>query len=125
MKHKTLAFILLTIILICTIITAISYLKKDGSIATISVDGEIVYEISINSVNTPYEIPVEKDGKHNVILVENGKISMKSANCPDKLCVRQGSISSTAYPIVCLPNKVIIKIEGDVPLDEVPDAISR
>lgn len=125
MKHKTITFILLIIISVCLVITTAAYLKCDGNIATISVDGEVIYEIPINSVSTSYEIPIVQNGHSNVVLVENGKISMKSANCPDGLCVRQGSISSTAYPIVCLPNKVIIKIEGDISANEEPDAISR
>ncbi|MBQ3573456.1 MAG: NusG domain II-containing protein [Clostridia bacterium] len=125
MKHKTIILILSSIVLICALITTAAYLKNDGNIATISVDGEVIYKIPINSVSTPYEIPIENGGHSNVVLVENGKISMKSADCPDGLCVKQGSISITAYPIVCLPNKVIIKIEGDIPVNEEPDAISR
>lgn len=125
MRHKTIILILLSIVLLCAFITTAAYLKKDGNIATISVDGKVVYEIPLNSVSAPYEIPIIQNGHSNVVLVENGKISMKSADCPDGLCIRQGSISSTAYPIVCLPNKVIIKIEGDIPANEEPDAISR
>ena len=125
MKHKTIILILSSIVLLCTFITTAAYLKCDGNTATISVNGEVIYKIPINSIGAPYEIPIENGGHTNVVLVEDGRISMKSADCPDKLCVRQGSISSTSYPIVCLPNKVIIKIEGDVPADEAPDAISR
>lgn len=125
MKHKTIILILSSIVLLCALITIAAYHRKGGNIATISVDGKIIYEIPLNSVKTSYEIPIENDGHTNVVLVENGRISMKSASCPDKLCVEQGSISSASYPIVCLPNKVIIKIEGDISADEAPDAISR
>lgn len=43
---------------------------------------------------------------------------MQSANCPDKLCVKQGKISDIGS-IVCLPNKVIIEIDRNSDVDAV------
>ncbi len=38
---------------------------------------------------------------------------MKSAECPDKICVKHGELKSLNNPIVCLPNKIVIKFEGE------------
>ena len=61
---------------------------------------------------------IDVDG-HNTVLVKKGEICMADADCPDKICISQGGISDASYPIVCLPNKVIIKIEGDFEYDTV------
>ena len=111
MAHKPFIIVFICIILICAAMTIFISNNGSGSIATISADGKILHEIDLDKVKSSYEIPVEQDGKHNVVLVENGSISMLSADCPDKLCVKQGAISHSGYPIVCLPNKVIIEVK--------------
>ena len=52
------------------------------------------------------------------------KISIIDANCNDQICVNQGPISNTITPIICLPHKIIIKIESDSKLSEI-DSISQ
>ena len=49
----------------------------------------------------------------NVVLLENGRISIVQADCPDKLCVEQGAITTGGVPIVCLPHKLYINITDD------------
>lgn len=53
------------------------------------------------------------DGCVNEIEVRSDSIGVISADCPDKLCVHQGFISSTGLPIVCLPNKLVIRLRED------------
>ena len=77
---------------------------KPHKTAKIMKDGKLIRTVDLSSVTVPYTIDI--DGK-NTVLVEKGKISMKEAKCPDKLCVKTGC----NYPIVCLPNKVVITVE--------------
>ena len=37
---------------------------------------------------------------------------MKEAGRPDKLCVKQGEISKAGESIICLPNRIIVSVEG-------------
>ena len=53
------------------------------------------------------------DDKYNILVIKDGKASIKSASCPDQICVRQRSISKVGETITCLPNKTVIKIFGD------------
>lgn len=78
-----------------------------GTVAQIYLGDELIEQIDLNAVSAPYTIQV---GEGNVVLVEQGAISMHSATCPDKLCVKQGKITGGVYPIVCLPNRVTVKI---------------
>ena len=57
-----------------------------------------------------------EEGHVNEIEVRPGSIGIISADCPDKLCVRQGFISNSRLPVTCLPNRVVIRLrppEGD------------
>ena len=48
----------------------------------------------------------------NIISISNGSVKMKEANCPGGDCVMMRAIDKTGQSIVCLPNKVLISIEG-------------
>lgn len=66
-------------------------------------------------------------GGFNTIRIADGKIGIIDADCPDQLCVKMGMISSTAYPISCLPHRLVIQIEDDTANKEDPpiDAITQ
>ncbi len=39
-------------------------------------------------------------------------IRMISSPCPDKICIKQGWINKEGESIVCLPNRVVLRLEG-------------
>lgn len=52
------------------------------------------------------------EGGRNVIVIEKGEVYMEDADCPDKLCMKQGSISGPGQTIVCLPHKLVVTVEN-------------
>ena len=62
--------------------------------------------------------PLNKDGVFplnggsNTLVIENGEAWVSEANCPDKICMGMGKSSRNGEFIACLPNRVIIVIEG-------------
>ncbi|OAA29721.1 hypothetical protein AT15_01385 [Kosmotoga arenicorallina S304] len=75
------------------------------------------------------KIDLSKDATYNIenhmtVEVLAGKIRAKESDCPEKLCVKQGWISSPGVPIVCLPNKIVIEIISTTS-GETMDAITR
>ena len=52
------------------------------------------------------------DENYNLLLISNGQVSVSDADCPDKLCVHQHSISRNGESIICLPHKLVIQIEA-------------
>ena len=49
---------------------------------------------------------------YNVVTIDNGSVSVSEASCKNQVCVRHGSISHPGESIVCLPNRLIVSIEG-------------
>ena len=37
---------------------------------------------------------------------------MTDADCPDQLCVHQKAASKNHESIICLPNKVVVEVDG-------------
>lgn len=87
--------------------------QTGAPVAVIEQDGKIVERIDLTKVEKPYSFPMyDENGGENVVLVEPGRIRVESADCPDKVCVNQGFISDSTVPVVCLPHKLLIRIEG-------------
>jgi hypothetical protein len=103
------------IILILVLITASVLLfvlkdnRKDGKLLKVSVNGS---EICTLSLDEDIEYEIQGFISKNILIIENGKARMKEAGCPDKLCVKQGEISKAGESIICLPNRIIVSVEG-------------
>lgn len=84
---------------------------KNGTTAYLYQDGILIREVDLSDVSKPYTFSIESpDGGYNEIAVEPGKIGVSATDCPDKICQHMGMVSSTAFPISCLPHKLIIQI---------------
>ena len=46
------------------------------------------------------------------IEIDNGRARVSAADCPDQFCVRSGWISSPGQSIVCLPNRLTVRVLG-------------
>ena len=127
------------LILTCSIIAVIflisvlaligmNFSETEMKTAEIYQDGTLLYTIDLNTVAESYEITVMgENNAYNIILVEQGQISMKEASCPDKLCVHMGKIHNASLPVTCLPNKVVIRIvpnNNNRNENNIPDAIA-
>ena len=98
-----------------------------GTVANIYRDGVPVCSIDLSLVTEPYEFTLTDGRGSNVIRVEPGRIAVVSADCPDKVCVSRGWHSDSAEPIVCLPHRLVIRIEKKAAAESVQaaDAVSR
>lgn len=114
----------LTVLGICLILFLIQIFgQKSGESVIVEVDGEVfgTYVLLKDA-----EIPINDT---NCIIIENGSVRMEEAECPDHLCIKQGAISKDGQMIVCLPNRVTVRIAGDAGADGtqdeiVPDAVA-
>ena len=112
MKSNLFWLILLGVIVILSAIAAFQLGQASASHAFIYKNGELTDTVNVSAVKAPFTITLESGGNVNVIAIEHGRIRMLSADCPDGTCVRQGWISGGVFPIVCLPNRVVITLEG-------------
>lgn len=102
------------------IILKVKTAKTDASAAEIVQDGNVIQTVDLSSVSEPYDITVRtEDGGYNTIHVEQGSIRVSEADCPDRLCVKQGEITNGIYPIVCLPHRLTVRIVENSGIDAV------
>ena len=83
------------------------YGKAQGGFAVVTVDGVVTEKIPLDR-NGVYTL----NGGTNILVIEDGAARMTEAACPDHICVDTGEIRYEGQMIVCLPNKVVVAVEG-------------
>lgn len=95
----------ITVALICLLFMKMN--SENGRKVKVMADGKVVHEMSI-AVDEEYT--VIQDDKMNTVIVENGKVRVEDASCPDKICEKHIPISMNGETIICLPNKVVVEV---------------
>ena len=105
------------LLLSLAILLTVNLTKKEGASAEVTVDGVIVAKYPLH---TDGEYPL--NGGTNVLAIKDGRAYMIYSECPDHTCERTGKVKYVGEQIVCLPNKVSVKIIGsdDGSVDFVP-----
>ena len=86
--------------------------REQGSSVSVYVNNELVNTLNLSDDG---EYCIGEDESPIIIYtIQNGNLNVKYADCPDKLCVHQKTISKAGQTIVCLPNKVMFLIEGNL-----------
>lgn len=113
-SSKTWIVIFAAVLVICA--AAFLLLKGSGghgTVAVIRVDGEIYKKINLDTVAVAYDLEIKTEFGYNKLHIEHDGISVTEADCRDHICMDQGKVSQAGVPIVCLPHRLTIEIEGD------------
>ena len=110
-KIKIIIAVCAVVFIVSAVVCAVLLCAPHGDIVEIRSDGELLYTIDL-AASSDRTFIVEHDGKKNTIIIENHRICVSDADCPDKVCVRTGWLDSPSIPIVCLPNKLVIEYAG-------------
>jgi hypothetical protein len=112
LKSNKFWVIILSAALLVSAVAAFLLARTPASIALIELDGVLIERLDLSIVAEPYSFTVESNSGFNIISVDKGRIRISESDCPDGICVRQGWISGGSVPIVCLPHRLIIRLEG-------------
>lgn len=87
--------------------------EDGGGFVQIYQNGALVREQSLHS-DGEFEITGQYT---NHVMISNGKVAVTASDCPGIDCVHSGWISEAGRSIVCLPNRLEIRISGDSDVD--------
>lgn len=109
----------LAVLLVLAAAFAVGMLFRPGdadaqqSVIQIYQDGRLVKELSPET-----DCTVEIAGDYiNIVEIRDGKVAIVDSDCPGEDCVHSGWISRAGRVIVCLPNKVEVRITGASEVD--------
>jgi hypothetical protein len=94
--------------------------RDAGAEAVVVQDGKEILRLPLNEDT---EEVITRGEDSNTVVIRGGTARVTEANCPDKTCVHTGEIRYEGQTIVCLPHKLVVKIEGGETSDA--DAVSE
>ena len=110
MKTKYWLMIFGAVAVVCIALTLPLLRQDQARFAEITSRGELVKTVDL-MIDQEFTV----DGK-NTVTVEDGKIAVTWADCPDHYCMKRGYCSG-GTDIVCLPNRLVISFLGEQEVD--------
>jgi hypothetical protein len=115
-KTKAWILCLAALLVLCAAISAwVLWPGEQALWAEVWSDGELVETVSLM---VDRELRVQSAGGVNVLTVQNGKIAVTHADCPDGYCMDRG-YCDRGTDIVCLPNRLVIRFVAKQEVDGV------
>ena len=108
--------ILIAVLLAATLLTAVGMRiwqmnnTRDAAKVVVTIDGQVYGTYPLDEDRT--ERIELSDGSYNILTISDGYADVTEASCPDQICVKHNHIKYSKESIVCLPNKVVVTVEG-------------
>jgi len=116
MNKNDIKLIVILGIIVLGIFIFVNITKEEGSIAEVYFEDNLVLTIDLN-IDSEYTVDGELGDV--VLEVKDKKIRVKSENSPRNICSKEGYIGDSSRTLICLPNKIIVKIVGETEIDGV------
>ncbi|MBQ6621494.1 MAG: NusG domain II-containing protein [Mogibacterium sp.] len=106
------ADLILMAVLVVTGIAAsvcLSFQDSVGDRVVITVAGELygTYPLAEDRIVT-----VTSGDHANTVEIRDGTVRVTEASCKNQICVKHASITRAGESIICLPNRVVVRIDG-------------
>lgn len=117
-KEMTKADIVLVVVLIILSIAGLIGIFVLGMQTTaemyisVQVDGVEAQEIPVDASTEVKTYAIRIEYGENIIQINDQKVSIVKADCPDQLCVHQGEIDRVGPMLVCLPNHLLVELKA-------------
>lgn len=119
MNKNDIKLVVILLIIVVISFLCLSLLKNDNKKnALVYYEDELILKIDL-SLKGEHTYTVDGYNGDIIIKTNDNKIRVESENSPHHICSNQGWIDEAYEVLVCLPNKVVIKIEDNEEIDTV------
>lgn len=88
--------------------------EYNSTYAEVTVAGDLYKNVPLSAHRGTQVIELETKYGKNIIEIKDDNISIIDASCTDKVCMHPEYINKPGQSLVCLPNRVMIEIKGDI-----------
>ena len=90
--------------------------SESPAVATVIVEvsGKETHAIPFSEVSSSQMLKIQAgvDQCATLEILGSGKARIVESTCPDKVCINMGWITRSGQVIVCLPNRIVVRIEN-------------
>lgn len=116
MKRRNLIYVLTGAVFLAAVIISLIVLRRSSAQRVEVVqDGAVIRVIDLTVTDEDIRIPSPDGSSYNILSVHGGQVCVSEAGCPDQTCVHMGALKSDNLPIVCLPNRLIVRFAEESP----------
>lgn len=116
MKTKTWIIMICILAVVCIGLSLFLLLPKERATAVkVISEGKVLQTLPLTE-DTQFSVTSTQGT--NVVSIQDGKVAVTQADCPDHYCMQRGWCSGGAQ-IVCLPNRLVLEFVGQTTVDGV------
>lgn len=115
---KTLA----AIIVLAALISFLFFFPSNhqpGAKVIVTADGKEVYVFLLKELEPGKRFPISGFLGDSILEMGENKVRLVDSPCPDHICLARGWIDSPGEMIICMPNRVVVRIEGEKGWDDI------
>lgn len=107
------ALVVIIVVAFAVMTAAFVYGKNRGETLTATVKhrGQVAAQVALSTLTEEKKITIDGQYHLTVTLTRDG-VSVTESDCPGQDCVHTGRITRAGQSIVCLPEQVIVTLEG-------------
>ena len=83
--------------------------NKSGDVVIEASNAQWIYPLDVDRTEV-----VKGPKGDTIVIIREGKAFVEDSPCPDKLCVHMPAISQPGQWIACLPNRVFVRVNGNI-----------
>ena len=110
-KNAKIILILLLAAAVLLLAAAVWFFSRpggSGAWVVVTVDGQETGRYALDQDRTV----TIGEADYNILEISGGQAAVVEASCADHTCVRTGWISREGETIVCLPHRLVVRIQG-------------
>lgn len=113
---KPVDVVVVLVVLLCSLLISLLYTDSNAHFAMIYVNGKEYGRYNLNNEKKQV-VEISTGYGYNVVVIENKKVSVSETSCKDKVEINAGEISRPGQSLVCLPNRLVVTVEGRIHTD--------
>lgn len=115
---KQIFAVLLFLSLLSIVFSNVIFAGRTPTMAVIEVNGKEYGRYSLEEKERKI-LDVRTEFGYNKVEITNDGVFVTDTDCPDRLEIHQGGICNVGEMLVCLPNRFVVRLEGEREVDGV------
>lgn len=109
-NKATIIFVLFILLIAMFAQFYVTKTKNGSKNVVLTINDEKVFSIYLPDADDQ-TIELQQYGVNGTVVIKDHKIAFKNVDCPDKLCEKQGFLHNSNDIAVCMPNKMVLKVQ--------------